>query len=96
MEAVPPAPAPDTTPASKKRFKNPISKRLSSLRDKRKHQRALQQQQQQQEEQQEQTSPPPSTEPPIPMDEALEECKLAIDLFLNNKFEDAKNVVEPL
>ena len=33
---------------------------------------------------------------PIPISEGIEEAKLSVDLFLSNKFEDAKNVVEPL
>jgi hypothetical protein len=77
---------------SKKKFKLPMSKRLSSIRDKRNHHRA-----QNPPDGSGRTRPPmPLDNGPIPMDEALEECKHAIDLFLNNKFEDAKNVVEPL
>ena len=32
----------------------------------------------------------------IPLGEALEESKMAVDLFLNNKFDEAKEIVEPL
>ena len=32
----------------------------------------------------------------IPLGEALEDAKISVDLFLNNNYEEAKNIVKPL
>ena len=84
--------------SNNKKIKNPISKRLSSMRDKRKH-RQKQRELQRKEDENTATGNENSADTecaPIPMAEAIEEAKLSVDLFLSNKFEDAKNVVEPL
>ena len=83
---------------SGKKFKMPISKRLSSMRDKRKH-RQKQRELQRKEDEKAAGNEDPAAHPEcasVPMAEGIEEAKLSVDLFLSNKFEDAKNVVEPL
>ena len=72
------------------------------MRDKRKH-RQKQRELQRKEAEEKSAAATASDNPggggddsPIPMAEAIEEAKLSVDLFLSNKFEDAKNVVEPL
>ena len=80
-----------------KKSKNPLSKRLSSMRDKRKHRQKQRELQRKEDEKAAGNENPAAAEcAPIPMAEAIEEAKLSVDLFLSNKFEDAKNVVEPL
>ena len=84
--------------SSGKKFKMPISKRLSSMRDKRKH-RQKQRELQRKEDEKAAGNEDPVAHPEcasVPMAEGIEEAKLSVDLFLSNKFEDAKNVVEPL
>ena len=91
-------PKKEQSSGSGKKFKMPISKRLSSMRDKRKH-RQKQRELQRKEDEKAAGNEDPAAHPesaPIPMAEAIEEAKLSVDLFLSNKFEDAKNVVEPL
>ena len=65
------------------------------MRDKRKH-RQKQRELQRKEDEKAADNTAEAECAPIPMAEAIEEAKLSVDLFLSNKFEDAKNVVEPL
>ena len=84
---------------SGKKFKMPISKRLSSMRDKRKHRQKQRELQRKEDEKAAGNNEDPAAHPEcasVPMAEGIEEAKLSVDLFLSNKFEDAKNVVEPL
>lgn len=68
------------------------------MRDKRKNRQKQRELQRKEDEKADGNESPadPASSTPIPMAEAIEEAKLSVDLFLSNKFEDAKNVVEPL